>query len=202
MSGDLKNLTPEPSAPGAPGWSGLMETSRRFGMYSWAERRIFQMLGGWAADGSNARLTVMLDDHSRRHWWHSTVWFDRLPELSNVDAEGLVQPPSVEFAAMLDEVAALTGPLERLTAGYQVLITQLTAAYSRELTRLDPVGNPSARHWLGFILRNLSQELGEAQPEVDRAILNDEDRDRAEGVRRAFEEELAALGGLDAFAPK
>lgn len=202
MCGDLKNLISEPSAPGSPGWSGLMESSQRFGMYSWTERRIFQILGAWAPDGSDPGLTVMFDDHSRRHWWHSTIWFDRLPELSNVDAEGLVHPPSAEFAALLDEVADLSGPIQRLTAGYQVMVTQLTEAYSAELTRLDRVGNASARRWLGFILQNLLQELAEAQTEFDRVILNDEDSARAKGVRLTFEDKLAGLGGLDAFAPK
>ncbi|MGB3411945.1 MAG: hypothetical protein WBA45_12205 [Microthrixaceae bacterium] len=179
-----------------------MESSKRFGMYSWVERRMFQILGAWAADGSKPRLTVMFDDHSRRHWWHSTIWFDRLPELANVDADGLVRTPSPELAALLDEVAEMTDTLERLTVGYQVVVTQLEATYRDELNRLDRVGNASARHWLGFILQNLSEELAEAQSELDRAIRDDDDRARISAIRLNFEERFLALGSSDAFAPE
>lgn len=196
MSGETKNLSPEASESENLRWSGLLETSRRFGAYSWVELRMFQILGSWAGSEADPRLSVMFDDHSRRHSWHSTVWFDRLPLLSNVDTEELVRAPSEAFAALLDELAELRDPLERLSGGYEVMVTHLIVSYRQELDRLDPVGDATARHWLGFLLQNLTEELLQGASEIHDGVNDSEDLDQITSARKKFSEKLLRCGGI------
>ncbi len=196
MSEEARNLSSESGGPIPTGWSGLLETSKRFGAYSWLEQRLFQVLGAWAGDEADHNLAVMFDDHARRHSWHASVWFDRLPELSNVDSERLVRPPSPQLASLLDELVGLTDPLDRLVAAYEVVVTRLAVAYRREEERLDRVGDPSSRHWLGLVLQNLADEVLQASALLEADIRSDTDVDRVTSIRNKVEKTWLVSGGL------
>lgn len=206
-----KKLSHQLNGPQGGEWSGLLETSGRFGSYSWIESRMFQILGAWAGGGTveagssagvpagassvaGDAVALMFDDHARRHAWHSRVWFERLPELSNVDAEGLVRTPSEQFARMMDEAAALDDPLEQLTVA-DVLVTHLVVTYRHELTRLDDIGDATSRHWLGFVLQNLTEELLQVDSMASDLVRSEADVDASAVVRSAFAKKLLVCGG-------
>lgn len=139
-------------------WRGLLATAQQVGHYSWTERRLFEILGGWSVTESDPALKVQLDAQSHRHAWHAALLFDRLPELREVDAEALIVAPSPAFATVLDDLDATGRTVDRLVGLHRVVLPPLLAAYRDEVDARTDVADGSLRRWLGLVIADLDAD--------------------------------------------
>lgn len=148
-------------ADDAPPFVGLHDRARRVGEWVWIERRVFETFGRWAGTTGSPAVDVHFGEMSRRHGWHAELFFDRLPELSSVDADALVRSPGPATEAFVVAAAAPPGPavLGPLVAAYRVLLPVLLTEYRDAAESLSPVAEPSLRRWLDIVVRDDVEEL-------------------------------------------
>jgi hypothetical protein len=108
------------------------------GAYRWAERRLFELTGAWAAEPAPPAVQVHLDEVSVQHAWHAELWADRLPVLDWFDPDAVTGPLGLA-GPLFDTLADLTGPVPRLAGLYRVVVPRLLAGYDRHLARAVPV---------------------------------------------------------------
>lgn len=92
---------------GAPGAAPLAEVARTVGRIAWFDRRMFEVLSGWARWVDDPRLAVALADQARQRAWHADLWFARLPELRELDAAAQVAPAGAGVEAFCEALAGL-----------------------------------------------------------------------------------------------
>jgi hypothetical protein len=130
----------------------LSVTASLVGGYRWIEQRLFELLGGWAAEVTQPELRVHLDAQSARHAWHASLWADRLPVRDGVSADALtVAPPgAARVLALLDESRSEAVPL---VAGlYRVVLPRLVTGYTRHLGSTSPVSDGPVIRALRLVL--------------------------------------------------
>jgi hypothetical protein len=137
-------------------------TASLVGGYRWIEQRLFELLGGWAAEATRPELRVHLDAQSVRHAWHASMWADRLPVRDGVSADELtVAPPAA--ARVLDVLgqpasdatgAETTGSetTQQLAALYRVVLPRLVTGYSDHLRASAPVSDGPVIRALRLVL--------------------------------------------------
>lgn len=131
----------------------------RIGHDAWIERRVFEVLGRWAADSESDEVTLHFDAASRRHGWHAQLCFDRLPELASLDAESLVAAPGPATVELVDALAAVQGDGPRLNAFYGVVLPEVLLRHRRLRDSAPAVSAASVRRWYGFIVGDDTEEL-------------------------------------------
>jgi hypothetical protein len=174
---------PDPLDGGqAPRSLPLPVTASLVGGYRWIEQRLFELLGGWAAEARPPELRVRLDEQSARHAWHASLWADRLPVRDGVSADELTVAPAgaASVLAVLDESRSDTTPL--LAGLYRVVLPRLVTGYTRHLGATAPISD-------GPVIRAL------------RLVLTDETEDWHAGERLVQDlltqrEEVAAASAL------
>ncbi|HEY1734162.1 MAG TPA: hypothetical protein VGG23_06935, partial [Acidimicrobiales bacterium] len=107
------------------------------GAYRWAEHRLFELTGAWAAEPSPPAVQVHLDEVSAQHAWHAELWADRLPVLDWFDPDS-VTVPSGSAGPLFDALAGLAEPVRRLAGLYRVVVPRLVAGYDHHLARTVP----------------------------------------------------------------
>ena len=79
-------------------WRGIDELAEVVGGYCWAEKRVFEVAGGWATGagdpGLEPAVRVWCAGVSRRHGLLAARWAERLPVRAGVDRAALVVPPT------------------------------------------------------------------------------------------------------------
>lgn len=108
----------------------LDEAARSAGGFSWAEARLFEVLGGWVATTPEPELKLMLDRHSHHHAWRADQWQDRLPVLAGVDHQALTAAPSPALEAAYAQLAGLDTTVQRLAGAYRFALPRLAADYA------------------------------------------------------------------------
>ncbi|HEY2564846.1 MAG TPA: hypothetical protein VGI44_14115 [Acidimicrobiales bacterium] len=145
----------------------LHVTASLVGGYRWIEQRLFELLGGWAAEATRPELRVHLDAQSVRHAWHASMWADRLPVRDGVSADELTVAPSAA-ARVLDVLgqpasgatgAETTGSettgsetTQQLAALYRVVLPRLVTGYSDHLRASAPVSDGPVIRALRLVL--------------------------------------------------
>lgn len=170
---------------GGAAFTDLHARARRTGQWAWLERRLFEIVGGWAGTTEDPASSVLFGEMSRRHGWHAEVFFDRLPELASVDAEQLVTSPGPATDALLAAVAAQPPVIGRLVATYRVLLPLLVTEYRSTLVTLSPVAEPSLRRWLDIVVRDDLEEWARGHEVLSGALVT------AEDVRDAGDRQVA-----------
>ena len=195
-------MTPEqnppvdrPNVATSPEWRGLLDGAARLGAFSWWERRLFEVLGAWSTDEQDPALKVLLDAHSHQHAWHAEVFFARLPELREVDAESLVRAPSGQVAEVLDDLAATVGSIERLVGVHRVVVPHLLACYGHALELASPVAEPATRRWLALVSGDLATSRAEGERHLLGLLRTGGDVDVAAESQRRLERTLVLAGG-------
>src|SRR5437870_2916151 len=100
-------------------------------IYERVERRLFEIVGGWAASTPEPELRVRFASESYKHAWHAELWRDRRPQLRerNPSEPG----PDDPVTRLLDALARAGGTVERLAGAYRVVLPRLAAAYTAHL---------------------------------------------------------------------
>lgn len=139
------------------------------GGYRWIEQRLFELLGGWAAQATRPELRGHLDAQSGRHAWHASLWADRLPVRDGISADELTVAP-VAAARVLDVLARAGTDLDgsdgsdaqadsvrsdamlQLAGLYRVVLPRLVIGYSDHLRATTPVSDGPVIRALRLVL--------------------------------------------------
>jgi hypothetical protein len=148
--------TAGPPVGGTAAFTDLHARAGRIGQWVWIERRVFECFGSWAGTTELPAVAAHFGEMSRRHGWHAELFFDRLPELASVDAEGLVSSPGRATDAFFDGLTAIAEPvaLGRLVAASRVLLPMLLTGYRAAAASSSAVAEPSLRRWLDIVVRD------------------------------------------------
>lgn len=191
-------LAPMSEEPGT-GWSGLIDTARRIGHHVWIERQLFAWLGAWAGGSGAAPIdpaaTVFLGEQAGRHGRHAEVLFARLPQLRELEPEGLVVARDEATAAFVRALVAPGDPdrlLEALVDHYRVLLPALVASYRALLADASPVADASLIRSLGMLLDDDVDELGRGENLLSRLLTDPDELHRASDRQR--ESQAVLLG--------
>jgi len=199
----------DPSAPRSPfapwdrrelpGLFTVEESARRVGHYAWIEMRLFEALGGWVATVPELDVKTTLGRHCYHHAWHAELWVKRLPELREMRADRLIQPPNT---AMEEFVAALTEPespeqtIEKLVGVYRVLLPRKIAAYSYHRAATSRITDAPTIRSLGFILEDENTDWREGEMLLQALIGSDEEVARAARRQAELETLITRAEGI------
>jgi hypothetical protein len=146
----------------------LEETARWVGAARWLELRCFELLGGWVSTTPEPDVKLAFARQSHHHAWHAELFERVLPAANGFSAEGLVTAPDDAWAALLDDLVALTATSDRLVGAYEVLMPAKLGEYEGWFDAVDPVRDAPLRRWLGFVIVDEHADLAEG-----RALLDD-----------------------------
>jgi hypothetical protein len=104
---------------------------------------------------------------SHHHAWHAELFERVLPSANGFSADGLVTAPDEAWAALLDDLVALSSTNDRLVGAYEVLMPAKLAEYEDWLEAVDPVQDAPLRRWLGFVIVDEHADLAEGRALLD-----------------------------------
>jgi hypothetical protein len=164
----------------------LEESGRRFGSYVWAERRLFETLGGWSGDTDEPASRPVLAANAAHHAWRAGVLADRLPRARGLDVDGWIAPPNDEiaeaFAILARPGAGRSTSTARLVGVYRVVVPELLEAYRAHLGGLTEIADRPGRRWLGLVLHDevddqrRGEQLLAGRDEAETAVVDHRDR--------------------------
>lgn len=179
---------------------GLVEAARSVGHLVWFERRMFEVLSSWAAAAGDAELGVALAEQARQRGWHAELWFARLPELREIDADAQVVPASVGVEQFCDQLEALEDPVVRLAALVRVVLPHEVAALARLRSRCRAASDRSLLRAVELVRRDLLEHWETSSTLLeDRLQVDEEQRGSVEEVaeaQAASEAALRSAGGI------
>jgi hypothetical protein len=177
----------------------LQDSARRAGHYTWAERRLFEVLGSWIGGVAEPAVKVHLSAHSRHHAWHADLWHDRLPALHDLDPERLVVAANDELVAFMAAMAEPDAPdptVERLVGVYRVLIPHLVVAYTRHLGAASAVTDGPTIRVLKLVLNDEMEAWRDGELLIQSLVDSPAAVDRATGHAARLHKMLLAAGGV------
>ena len=140
---------------------GLEQAARTLGGWCWAERRCFELLGGWVRDTDEHALKALFARHSRHHAWRAERWAEILPRAYVPDADALITGGADDEVF---DLAGTEGPsANRVVAHYDVLYPALLAAYQASPVVMHPVADGPALRAIRIILGDAAHDFGEIE---------------------------------------
>lgn len=191
-------FTPDDVAAPTNGWRPLIERADRIGHLVWVQRQVFERLGAWAGSTGVDEIDVAYGDASRRHGWHAQVLFDRLPELSVVDAESLVRSPGPHTTGLFSHLATLDGApaAHRWWVSHRVVLPLIVTTMRAEAASLSPTAEPSLMRWLRILVDDHVDELLSGDAIARRLVAVGDDITDVLGAQAAAERLAHATGLL------
>ena len=163
----------------------IRDTAVHLAHHAWIERRLYEVVGAWAATSSDGEVAGLLAATAQHHAWHASLLGERVPVVHDLDPAELEPAPG--RAAYLDAVAASADDVERLVALGQVVLPDLLRGYRTMLDDADPVTDAPVARALRLVVLD-EQEDRQAAEVVLRSRLRDEDHVvRAAAHRSALE---------------
>lgn len=140
---------------------GLEQAARTLGGWCWAERRCFEILGGWVRDTDEHALKALFARHSRHHAWRAERWAEILPRAYVPDADALI---AGDADTEVFDLAGTEDPsANRVAAHYDVLYPALLAAYQASPVVMHPVTDGPALRAIRIILGDAAHDFGEIE---------------------------------------
>ncbi len=140
---------------------GLERAARTVGGWCWAERRCFEILGGWVRDADEPALKAMFARHSRHHAWRADRWAEILPRAYVPSADSLVVGG---LDGGIFDLMGTHGPSANgVAAHYDVLYPALLAAYQDSIVVMHPVTDGPALRAIRIILGDAFYDFGEVE---------------------------------------
>ncbi|MCC6433391.1 MAG: hypothetical protein IT196_00020 [Acidimicrobiales bacterium] len=146
----------------------LQAAARKLGAWCWAERRCFEILGGWVRDTEEPAIKAMLAVHSRHHAWRAERWSEILPRAYVAPLEQLVSDPA--DAAVFDALEAVEGSGQRLAAHYHLVYRELVSAYEASPDLMSPTTDAPALRAIRIIVGDALHDLAEAEVVSTRSL--------------------------------
>jgi hypothetical protein len=135
------------------------ESARRVGSIVWAERRLFELLGGWVPSTPEPPVKLALARRSRHHAAHAATLDVVLPDTRDHDPRALVAAADPEDPGRFAELAALTGTDARLACLVDDLLPQRLEACEAFLASASAVRDGPAVRALILVLAEERAEL-------------------------------------------
>lgn len=117
----------------------IHESARHLARHAWVERRLFEVVGGWALAEADPDATRVLAAQAQHHAWHADLFDEQVPVLHDLDPAELEAP--APLVTLLDRLAAATGTLERLAGLVRVILPEQLARYEADLAASTPVAD-------------------------------------------------------------
>jgi hypothetical protein len=174
----------------------LMDAARLIGHYRWVEARLFETMGGWAATVPEPEPKVRLSDDSLHHAWHAELWWDRLPELHDVDPGDFTVPATAGVEAFMAALARPAGTIERLVGVYRVLLPRKVAAYSAHLELASRGTDGPTIRALRLVLADERADWQHGERMIQRLLETSADVAQAARHQAQLEALLVAAGGI------
>ncbi len=174
----------------------LQGTARRVGRYQWMEIQCFELLGRWVANVPEITPQLMLGSHCYHHSWHAELWMQRLPELREMNADHLVEPPSAAVSELFDALHGLTDPgqtIERLVGVYRVLIPYKVSTYADHLAQATVVADAPVIRALNLALADELADWREGERVLQQLLTSPEMVQRAAAAHARFETLICGL---------
>jgi hypothetical protein len=172
------------STAGATSTEGALtieQMARAVGSATWAERRLYEIIGSWVPSTEGAGAKVYFDSCSQHHAWRAQLWEDRLPgrlvqAYATPSAAEWVRPVSPGAEALIKALSGLKGDMGlkgdsgrlgdggrlgdsgrlgdigRLAAYCRVVLARTVADYRAWEHRLSPSSDGPVTRALGFAL--------------------------------------------------
>jgi hypothetical protein len=141
----------------------LEEAARLAGGHRWVEGRLFEILGGWVATTADIDVKLLFDRHSQHHAWRADQWWDRLPQLADVERDAYVLAPSTGAAEAAAALAGLEGTVPRLAGAYRVALPRLAGAYQGHRSAANPASDGAAIRTLDLLLPDVTSDWREGE---------------------------------------
>lgn len=178
----------------------VVRTATLVGAYRWAEHRLFELTGAWAAEPSPPAVQVHLDEVSAQHAWHAELWADRLPVLDWFDPDSVTVP----FGAagpLFDALADLAEPVRRLAGLYRVVVPRLVAGYDHHLARTVPATDGPVIRALRLVGRDEVDAWRAGEARLQALLTSPADASAAADAQRELEAVVVASGAQIGLFP-
>lgn len=169
----------------------LEETDWRVAGYVWAERRRFEVLGGWVASVPELEAKVMLAVHARHHAWHSSLWSAYVPRRSGHVASGHDLPACLK---VLDDPNGMTTTIERLVGAYRVLAPCMIRAYDDHLARASTISDAALVRTTRLVLAEQRDDAHRGEMVLQSLLDSDASRELASAHQVRLEKVLLVGG--------
>jgi hypothetical protein len=163
----------------------LAVSSARLGHLAWAERRVFEVIGGWIPTTATVPMKLAFGSLAPSAAWRARVWHDRLPELREMDREPLTRPADQRLVEVFEGLERLGGSLDRLGALARVVFPALLAAYDEHEQRSSLVADGPFLRWVGPARASVAADHDEVERLLsDRTATAADAEQVATGTRR------------------
>lgn len=181
----------------------LDDTAAVVGAYRWAELRLFELTGAWAAGASSPAVCVHLFEMSPQHAWHAELWAERLPVLTGDDPERRTAARGTGMAALFDALGTLGGDQRDWLAGlYRVAVPRLLVTYRRHLARLVPAADGPLQRALLLTVRDEQEQLLAGEALLQDHLATPEDLRAATACAQRLEADLVEAGAGPGLFPR
>ena len=158
----------------------VAERGRLIATFRFVEVRLMEIAAAWAPTTPEMEVKVLLGRHIWDFAQHADALGKRTFELRLPLQHS--RPPAEPYLALLEEVAGLTGTVERLSALYDAVLPGLDTRYRHYLEACDPILDAPSRDVLDRIRTEGARQRAEA--DALRAELGLPRADMADLVRR------------------
>jgi hypothetical protein len=178
----------------------IARTATLVGAYRWAEHRLFELTGAWAAEPSPPAVQVHLDEVSAQHAWHAELWADRLPVLDWFDPDR-VTVPFGSAGPLFDALGDLAEPVRRLAGLYRVVVPRLVAGYDHHLARTVPATDGPVIRTLRLVGRDEVDAWRAGEARLQALLTSPAEASAAADAQRELEAVVVANGGQVGLFP-
>jgi hypothetical protein len=149
----------------------IEQSARTVGAAVWAERYLYEVVGGWVASAVNPSVKVFLDASSQHHAWRAELWLERLPArlVQAYPGDGVPQPPAdllgpgpERVAAALAALGGLEGDSVRVGVYCRVVLTRAMVAYRAWQRRCSTSSDRPVARVLSLVLSDVLADWQEA----------------------------------------
>jgi hypothetical protein len=179
----------------------LARAAELVGAYRWAERRVFELTGAWAAEADLPAVQIYFDRVSTDCAWHAELWEARLPVLDGWDREALTRPAGPALGPLFDALAATGSTLGRLAGLTRVVLPRLLVTYERHLARAVPVTDGPVMRALRLVRGDELEALAEGEALLEGALLSASDAEEAAGAQVRLEAAAVGAGADGGLVP-
>ena len=176
----------------------IEDGARLLGAHVWAERQLFEVVGGFAADEQVPAAAVFFDTRGAHHAWHATLLAELLPVVPGLDHGALTAAPS-GAGATLEVLAGRRGTLARLAGLVRVVWPRLVEGYRAHLALAAPVADAPLARVLRLVVFDEEDALAEGEALLGRLGAVDPDG-LAEALRGTAELEAPLAGTAPGLA--